>query len=256
MWQVACFSRTTQTQLNCIQVNSLTNQPKHGQYLAYSVYVSAASSMYWAFSLKGKLLFSRTWPQLPTLTKSDAMFPNISAAPALLTPVHRVVREQEAQAAVTLNDSMNRPGPFRAHCLAVSCFDMGPNTSLLHLAKGFGFRALFMRGKTAVFGSSQPAETRAVLFCLAEREWLRRVAHTRLDGCQSLLLISPSDHPSVCLSLCLPGSLVSYSEKGEEKRLYLIIWCLFYFRITEINLNRKLLKQRPTLSPEHTPMLV
>lgn len=42
----------------------------------------------------------------------------------------RAVREWEAQGAVTLNDSMNRPGPFRAHCLAVSCFDMGPNTSL------------------------------------------------------------------------------------------------------------------------------
>ncbi len=58
------------------------------------------------------------------------MFPDISQAPALLTPVHKVVREQEAQGAVTLNDSMNRPGPFRAHCLAVSCYDMGPNTSL------------------------------------------------------------------------------------------------------------------------------
>lgn len=58
------------------------------------------------------------------------MFPNISQAPALLTPLHRVVRQREAQGAVTLNDFMNKPGPFRAHCVAVSCFDMGPNTSL------------------------------------------------------------------------------------------------------------------------------
>lgn len=94
------------------------------------------------------------------------MLLNVSQAPALLTPVHRLVRDQEAQAAVTLNDSMNEPNPFRAHCLAVSCFDMDPNTSL---ALGQGFRALFMRGRTA-FVCSQPAETRVVLFCLAERE--------------------------------------------------------------------------------------
>lgn len=118
--------------------------------------------------LKGKPpRFKGALPRLPTLTKSHAMLRNISQAPALLTSVHMAVREQEAQAAVTLNDFMNRSEPFRAHCLAVSCFDMGPNTSL-HLAKGFGFRALCMRRKTAHGLQSQER----CFFWLAERDRL------------------------------------------------------------------------------------
>ena len=150
--------------------------------------------------LKGKPpRFKGALPRLPTLTKSHAMLRNISQAPALLTSVHMAVREQEAQAAVTLNDFMNRSEPFRAHCLAVSCFDMGPNTSL-HLAKGFGFRALCMRRKTAHGLQSQER----CFFWLAERDRLWHVAHTGLDGCQSLLLISHLPlRPSVCLSVTL-----------------------------------------------------
>lgn len=54
----------------------------------------------------------------------------------------------EAQGAVTLNDSMNGPRPFRAHCAAVSCFDTGTNTSLLHLAEGAWVQSPVSRGAT------------------------------------------------------------------------------------------------------------
>lgn len=133
------------------------------------------------------------------------MLLNVSQAPALLTPVHRLVRDQEAQAAVTLNDSMNGPKPLRAHCLAVSCFDMDPNTSL---ALGQGFRSLFTRGR----------ELRLSAHSLQRQEWffsawLRGnecgmwLTQGRMDvsHCDSSPL-SSSDHLSVCHSVCLGPS--------------------------------------------------
>lgn len=82
------------------------------------------------------------------------MLRNISQAPALLTSMHMAVREQEAQAAVTLNDSMNRSELFRAHCLAVSCFDMGPIASL-----ALGQRVWVQSPVHEEENCSQPAET-------------------------------------------------------------------------------------------------
>lgn len=169
-----------------------------------------------SFSLKGKLLFSRTLSQLPTLTKSYAMFPNISQAPALLTSLHRVVREREAQGAVTLNDSMNRPQPLRAHCLAVSCFDMGPNTSLtlgqrvwvqspVHEEENCSIWLLTAcRDKSGAF---LPRWEGMVVACGSHRARWMDVSHCCLSP------ISPSDHLFVCLlyclSLCLSGSYCS-----------------------------------------------
>ncbi len=123
---------------------------------------------------------------------------------------------------------------------------------LLHLAEGFGFKAVFMRRKSAAFGCSQPAETRVVLFCLAEREWLWHVARKRLDGCQSLLIISHLPPLTICLSVCHSVCLVSCqtaANKVRSKRSISLsgVSCTWSLKWTW-------LKFRPTLSPKHTPM--
>lgn len=130
---------------------------------------------------------NRTSPPLPTLTKSYSTFPDLSQAPAIFTPLHRVVREQEA---VTLNDSMNRPGPFRACVFAVSCFDMSPNTSLALGQRVWVQSCVHEEENCSLAAHSLQSGAFLVLFCLAERERLWHVADTGL-------LISPRP---TCLS--------------------------------------------------------
>lgn len=132
--------------------------------------------------LKGKRFSYQPLRQLPASTESYIMLPNISQAPALYSPLFTgIVRE--APCAVMLNDSMNRPKPFSAPCLAVSCFQTGPNPSL------------------ARFGAPGTAHEGGIL---------RRLSLQKQECYLSHCCSSPvsSDYLSVCLS----GSLTDCSE--------------------------------------------
>lgn len=154
------------------------------------------------------------------LTKSHAMLRNISQAPALLTSMHMAVREQEAQAAVTLNDSMNRSELFRAHCLAVSCFDMGPNASL-----ALGQRVWVQSPVHEEENCSQPAETWVVLF-LAGWEGTTVTCGSHRAGWMSVTAAHLPSPPltirlSVCHSVCLLPWQTAEKKVWKWMSLYL-----------------------------------
>lgn len=74
------------------------------------------------------------------------MFADVSQVPPF-TSLHRAVKVGEAHSAVTLNGSMKSPVPCRAHYLAVSCFDMGPNTASHTWLKVLGLQCRSLRAK-------------------------------------------------------------------------------------------------------------